>query len=78
MRKISNQIEELQTRQAQLLNRLQALKNRQSRMDRAEEARRLILAGRWLFKFCGGDASKVAKKLADANLLSSKDAKLFE
>lgn len=79
MKKVSNQIQELEVRRAQLHNRLQALRERQSNIDRVAETRRLVLAGRWLFKICGNDPTRVAKKLADAGLLkSTKDAQLFE
>lgn len=77
MRKISTQIEALEVKQTQLQNRLLALRSRQSRIARAEETRRLVLAGRWLFKLCGGDAAKVGAKLAEAGLLTEPDYRLF-
>ncbi|MES2510804.1 MAG: hypothetical protein V4625_12805 [Pseudomonadota bacterium] len=77
MKKISHQIESLETKQQQLQNRLQGLRSRQARIARAEETRRLVLAGKWLFKLCGGDAVKVGSKLAEAGLLPEADRRLF-
>ncbi len=78
MKKISHQIESLETKQQQLQNRLLGLRSRQARIARAEETRRLVLAGKWLFKLCGGDAAKVGAKLAEAGLLPQGDRRLFD
>lgn len=76
-RKTSSQIEALEKRQEQTKARLQNLRSRQERIEKAKETRRLVLAGQAFFKMCGSDWDKVAARLRDGNILKAKDRELF-
>lgn len=77
MKKISDQINTVSAKQQQLANRLTNLRNRQKKSECAKEARRLILAGKWMLKLNGGDIRKVGERLDEAGLLSARDRDLF-
>lgn len=79
MKKISTQIKSLECKQQQTENRLNALRSRQARIDRAKETRRLVLAGKWLLRLHQDDWQKVGQRLTQAGLLvSERDKKLFD
>lgn len=78
MKRISDQIKNATAKQQQLSNRLCNLKNRQARIERAKDTRRLVLAGKWMMKLHGGDLKKVGERLHEAGLLSERDRALFE
>jgi phage terminase small subunit len=78
MEKVSAQINRIRIQQHQLASRLVNLKNRQDKMERARETRRLVLAGQWMLKLNGGDWSRVAQRLEEAGLLTERDRHLFQ
>lgn len=78
MENIETQIERLKQQQREISNRLINLKNRQSKAERAREARRLILAGQWLLRTHGDDIQEVGELLADAGMLKASDRVLFD
>ncbi len=78
MKRIAKQITELQTKHQQLTHRLSGLRSRQARIERAQETRRLILAGKFMLKLCQNDMKKVGLQMNDAGLLNERDRRLFE
>jgi hypothetical protein len=78
MKRVSKQIEELQTKHLQLVHRLSGLRSRQARIERAQETRRLILAGKFMLKLCQNDMRKLGAQLTAAGFIGERDRSLFE
>lgn len=70
-------LQKLESRQRTLDARIQSIRARAAREERARETRRKILAGAYFIKLLGGDLTRVGMRLKEANFLAVKDEALF-
>ena len=77
---MANELEKLhklESRKKTLDARIQSIRARTAREERARETRRKILAGAYFIKLLGGDLTRVGKRLKEANFLAARDEALF-
>ena len=68
---------ELKQQRGQINARIQALENRVLAEEKKRDMRRKLLAGAYLLRLLKGDLIQLRKKLAEANMLSERDRRLF-
>ena len=70
-------MQELEARKRILDARIQSIRTRTAKQERALDTRRKILAGAYFIKLLGGDLRRVGVRLKEANFLEARDEGLF-
>ena len=70
-------MQELEARKRILEARIQSIRTRTSKQERALDTRRKILAGAYFIKLLGGDLRRVGMRLKEASFLEARDEGLF-
>ena len=70
-------MQELEARKRILDARIQSIRARTAKQERARDTRRKILAGAYFIKLLGGDLNRVGLRLKEAEFLEPRDYELF-